>query len=106
MNASKFFSFIKSKLNALGNGLLLIALTAWYCATDPETPVHVKAFLFGDLAYLLSPVDAIPDVTLFIGFSDDLALLTATLAIVASHVKLKHKAQAKKKMGELLGSAA
>ena len=37
-------------------------LAAYYCAFDRERRLHVKAALFGALAYFVLPSDAIPDV--------------------------------------------
>ena len=48
-------------------------VAAYYCALDPETPGKSKAVLLGALAYFIMPLDAIPDVLAFVGFSDDIA---------------------------------
>ena len=41
---------------------------------DPRVPVKHKAFLGGALAYLVAPVDLIPDFIPFIGRADDLLM--------------------------------
>jgi uncharacterized membrane protein YkvA (DUF1232 family) len=88
-----------------GHKMAEVALTLFYCAMDPSTPFRVKAVIFGDLAYLISPVDAIPDV-LPGGFVDDYGILIATLALLSAHIKDEHRAKAKKKTVELFGKAA
>lgn len=46
---------------------------------DPRVPVKHKAFLGTALAYLVAPVDLIPDFIPFIGRADDLVLLALAL---------------------------
>lgn len=66
------------------------AVAAWYCATDRETPARVKAVLFAALAYFVMPADVIPDIFAVIGFSDDMAVLTAAFAMIRGHVRERH----------------
>ena len=56
------------------------ALAAWYCAIDEATPPHVKAVIFGALAYFVAPIDLIPDILAGMGFTDDAAVLAAVLS--------------------------
>jgi uncharacterized membrane protein YkvA (DUF1232 family) len=70
------------------------ALAAWYCATDTNTPLKVKATLFGALAYFILPVDIVPDVILGLGFTDDLAVLMTALTLVKNHVTQGHRDKA------------
>jgi uncharacterized membrane protein YkvA (DUF1232 family) len=46
---------------------------------DPRVPVKQKAFLGAALAYLVSPVDVIPDFIPFLGRADDLVILAFAL---------------------------
>lgn len=71
------------------------ALAAYYCATDPATPGHVKAVLVAALAYFIVPTDMIPDFIAGLGYSDDAAVLLAALRSVNRHVTLDHREQAK-----------
>ncbi|MBS3647759.1 DUF1232 domain-containing protein [Pseudaminobacter sp. 19-2017] len=66
-------------------------VAGYYCALDKETPLKTKGILLAALAYFVLPTDAIPDVFLGIGFTDDLAVLTAALAAVRAHVKPAHR---------------
>lgn len=66
------------------------AVAAWYCATDRETPTRVKGVLFAALAYFVMPADVIPDIFAVIGFSDDMAVLTAAFAMIRGHVRERH----------------
>jgi uncharacterized membrane protein YkvA (DUF1232 family) len=66
-------------------------LAAYYCAFDRETPLAVKASLLGTLAYFVLPADAVPDVLPVLGFTDDAAVLAATLKLVASSIRPEHR---------------
>ena len=57
-------------------------VAAYYCALDKETPLRVKGILFAALGYFILPADTIPDVIFGLGFTDDVAVLTAALAAV------------------------
>ncbi len=67
----------------------------WYCAMDASTPSKVKASIIGALAYLVLPADMIPDIFAGLGFTDDITVLTAVLALVTSHIKPEHRDRAK-----------
>ncbi len=71
------------------------ALAAWYCARDPLTPARVKFILMSAVAYFVLPIDAIPDLMPFLGFSDDAAVIAAALAAVASELKPAHREKAR-----------
>jgi uncharacterized membrane protein YkvA (DUF1232 family) len=66
-------------------------LAAYYCAFDRATPVQVKAALVGALAYFVLPVDAVPDVLPFVGFTDDAAVLLTALRMVGAHMRPEHR---------------
>ena len=70
------------------------AATAWYAAQDPKTPLAAKGLILGALAYFVMPVDAIPDVFVGIGFTDDAAVIAAVLATLGAHLKPRHHDQA------------
>ena len=79
-------------------------LAAYYCAFDRETPMQVKAALFGALAYFVLPVDAMPDVMPMLGFADDAAVLATALRLVASHLRPEHREAARKVLERDLSS--
>ena len=81
-------------------------IAAYYCAVDPVTPLHVKAVLFGALAYFIMPIDLIPDVIAWVGFTDDAAVLYAALRTIAPHIKDHHRQQAKAAIDRLAGGTS
>ncbi len=56
----------------------------WRVARDPRVPWPAKAVAGGALAYVVSPLDVIPDVIPGVGKLDDLFLLTRALRYLAS----------------------
>lgn len=66
------------------------AAAAYYCAVDRETPLKAKGIILAALAYFVMPMDAVPDVLAVIGFTDDIAVVTAALAMIRAHIKIQH----------------
>jgi len=77
-------------------------VAAYYCALDRRTPMRVKGTLIAALAYFVLPVDTIPDFILGFGFTDDIAVLTAAIAAVRSHITPAHRLAARQALDETL----
>ncbi|WP_248306703.1 YkvA family protein [Bosea sp. AAP35] len=76
-------------------------LAAWICTRDPKTPRRVRMTLLAALGYFVLPIDALPDIMPFLGFTDDAAVLAAALAAVAGSITPEHREKARKAMAEL-----
>ena len=70
-------------------------VAAYYCVLDRNTPLRAKGILIAALGYFVLPVDAIPDILLGFGFTDDIAVLSAAIAAVRAHITPAHKAAAR-----------
>jgi uncharacterized membrane protein YkvA (DUF1232 family) len=66
------------------------AVAAWHAARDPQTPFRAKAMMLAGLGYFVMPVDAIPDVFVGIGYTDDAAVIAAMIALVGSSIRSRH----------------
>ncbi|MBE7183928.1 MAG: DUF1232 domain-containing protein [Methylobacterium mesophilicum] len=75
-------------------------VAAYYCALDRNTPLRAKGIIFGALAYFIMPADAIPDILFMVGFTDDLAVLTAAIAAVRAHITPAHRLAAKEALAD------
>jgi uncharacterized membrane protein YkvA (DUF1232 family) len=75
-------------------------VAAYYCALDKETPFRAKAILLAALGYFILPADTIPDVVLGLGFTDDIAVLTAAITAVRAHMTPAHRLAAKRALAE------
>lgn len=95
-----FWGKVMRFAKAAGFEVIAKALWLYYAAAKPETPAWAKTVIYGALVYFISPIDAIPDVTPFIGYTDDLGVLAAAIGTVAAYidkdVKAKSAAQLKK----------
>lgn len=69
-------------------------VAAYYCALDPSTPIRVRGMLLAALAYFILPTDFVPDILGGLGFADDMALLSAVIGLVSSHITPTHRAAA------------
>ena len=79
------------------------ALSLYYTAQAPDTPIWAKTVIKGALGYFILPADAIPDLIPAVGYGDDLGVLVAALAAVAAHVTPEIKDRAKEKAAEWFG---
>jgi uncharacterized membrane protein YkvA (DUF1232 family) len=77
------------------------ALSVWWCARDPTTPMAAKGMMMAALAYFVLPTDAIPDVLPALGMTDDAAVIAAVIAIVGKNLKARHKDAAKAFLAKL-----
>lgn len=96
-----FWEKITRLAGRLGKGLVERLLIAYQVAIDPKTPLWARGTLFGALAYFGLPLDAVPDVVPFMGFTDDLTLLTAALGSVILHTRWRHVRRARRTMDTL-----
>ncbi len=72
----------KLLLRARTFGVQIYAL--FLAARDPRTPWHVKLLGIGLAAYLLMPIDLLPDVIPLIGLLDEVILIPLGLKAMAS----------------------
>lgn len=71
----------------------------WGLARDGRTPLHLKLLLGAALAYLVTPIDLIPDALPIIGQADDLTVLLLVLDLFIANapeeVRKEHLERAK-----------
>lgn len=90
-----FWHKVKNFAKVAGETVLESALKIYYSAQDPDTPTWAKSTVYAALGYFISPIDAIPDITPIVGYSDDLGVLVAATAAVAMYIKEEHAQKAK-----------
>lgn len=94
----KLAHFLKVKLNTVGVKITYTAMLLFYAYNRSETPRWAKNIILGSLTYLLSPIDAIPDLTPLIGFTDDIGVLSFGLVTIACHIDDDVRIAAKNKV--------
>lgn len=62
-------------------------MALWNFIQDPEAPWTGKAIAIGALLYLISPIDAIPDLIPIIGLLDDVAIIAFAIGKLATDLK-------------------
>ncbi|MDR2441377.1 MAG: DUF1232 domain-containing protein [Planctomycetaceae bacterium] len=103
-----FWQKIKGTAHKLGRKFLEEILILYYTLLSSQTPLHVKAMIIGALGYFISPIDLIPDVLPIVGYTDDVAVIAATVKTVTKavvkHCKIEEfREKARQKIEELLG---
>jgi uncharacterized membrane protein YkvA (DUF1232 family) len=96
----EFIKFILEMIVYVCAAAAILGLTLAYAAIDPKTPWPIRLTILGPLAYLVSPLDAVPDFTPWFGFSDDIGVMTAAIALLGAHVTEEHRAKAKKRVDD------
>ncbi len=85
-----FWDKVKKYAKIAGKNVLEPALKLYYALQDRDTPAWAKTVIIGALGYFISPIDAIPDITPVVGYSDDLGVLIAAVATVGAYIKKEH----------------
>ena len=71
-------------------------VAAYFCATDPVTPLPARAALIAAIAYFVVPFDLIPDFIAGFGYSDDAAALAAAISIAGRYMTAAHREAARR----------
>lgn len=101
---SNFWNTVQSYAKKIGIQSVYSSLLLFYAFKRKETPIWAKNIIIGVLGYLIAPIDLIPDLTPFIGYTDDLGVLGIGLVAIASYINDSVKLQAKTKLKEWFGN--
>ena len=77
---------LAAALQTKARALKRLALTVYFAARDPRTPILVRALALCIAAYAFSPIDLIPDFIPVLGYLDDLVLIPLGVALVVKLV--------------------
>ena len=100
---NSFWEKIKRFSVAVGREVAENALLLYYTLPEPNVPAWAKTTITLALGYFIFPADAIPDLTPFVGYADDLGVLVAALATVAIHVTPEAKRKATEAVEKFFG---
>ncbi|AUC88302.1 MULTISPECIES: YkvA family protein [Gammaproteobacteria] len=73
---------LTGRLRAAAKRIKHDALTVYFVARDPNTPILVRLLALAIAAYALSPIDLIPDFIPILGYLDDIILLPLGIILV------------------------
>jgi uncharacterized membrane protein YkvA (DUF1232 family) len=86
-----------------GKDVVRSGLKLYFAAVGKNMPVWAQGVAFAALAYFISPVDAIPDVTPVIGYLDDAGVLATAIVSLRAYITAEVTRQANKKLKEWFG---
>jgi len=79
-------SYISKYAKQMGTQLIYAGMLLYYAYGQKETPAWAKSTIIGAIGYLLSPIDSIPDLTPFLGFTDDLGVVMFGVVTIACYI--------------------
>ncbi len=74
------------------------ALLLFYAYRRKDTPAWAKNIVLGVLGYLITPIDAIPDLSPILGYTDDIGVLSFGLVTIATYIDDQVKEKARKQL--------
>lgn len=83
---SAFLNSLRKKIKHISSSLLYSTLLMYYAFRRKETPAWAKRIVMGAFVYLLSPFDAIPDLSPVIGYTDDMGVMLYGLVLIAAYI--------------------
>lgn len=98
-----FWEKIRKYTLQIGQVTVQKALTLYYVGVDPKTPKWAKGIVVAALGYLIFPLDAIPDLTPFVGYADDAGAIATAMASILVSINESHLTKADQKMKEWFG---
>jgi uncharacterized membrane protein YkvA (DUF1232 family) len=84
----------------IGLKSIYTVLLLYYAYVRKDTPAWAKNIILGTLGYLLSPIDAIPDLSPIIGYTDDIGVLSFGLVTIAAYVNDEVRQKARKRLSK------
>jgi len=99
-NESGFWTKCKNYASSIGQEGLEKALYLYFALDHKDCGAKEKATIYGALAYLVSPIDIIPDLTPFLGYSDDIAIIGAAIYSLTNIIDDEVKEKSKNKVKE------
>ena len=99
----KLWKKLKKFAQNLGAKMTYTVLLLYYAYRRKDTPRWAKNIVLSALGYLIAPIDAIPDISPIIGFTDDLGVLSFGLVAIAAYVNTEVKTKARNKLNKWFG---
>lgn len=101
MKLNKIISYIGKRTKQVGEKTVYSVLLMYHAYKREETPFWARNIIMASVAYFLSPFDAIPDLTPFLGFTDDLSVMMFGLVSIACFINEDVRGKARKSLGKV-----
>ena len=95
---NKLWNKISNYAKQAGTKAVYMALLLFFAYSRKETPAWAKNIMLGALGYLISPIDALPDLTPVLGYTDDAGVMAFALVIVSAYINDEVKSKSRKKL--------
>ena len=82
--------------------LVYSVLLMLYAYQSENTPPWARRIILGALAYLVAPIDSIPDLTPFLGLTDDLGVISFGLVTIACYINDEVRLKARLKLSSII----
>ena len=105
INISSLIDYLKDKGAAYTYKALYGSLLLYHAYLNKHTPSWAKRVILGTIAYILNPIDAIPDLTPLLGFTDDIGILAFSLVNIACYIDDTVRMKARLRMKEIFGES-
>jgi len=103
LSEKKLLSKVRAALSLTGKTGTTQALILFYTLKAPETPIWCRSVALASLGYFISLIDAIPDLTPVLGYTDDISVMAAAIATIAVHISPEIRRRAKAKVVDIFG---
>jgi uncharacterized membrane protein YkvA (DUF1232 family) len=99
----KFWRKLARHAKKAGINVVYLALVLFFMAKSPRVPAKNKKKIIIGLAYLILPIDAVPDFIPTVGYLDDLAVLIFIFNKISNSIDDDSKNKAKEALKKLFG---
>lgn len=94
---------INRTFGKLGQKVVYSVLLLYNAYGHRDTPSWAKNIIIGALGYFLSPLDAIPDLSPFLGYTDDIGIMSFALVTIACYINEEVRNKAKVQLKNFFG---
>lgn len=98
------FKKLTKQVKRLGNELIYQLLLTYYVLQKPGIPTRIRSLLIGSIVYFVIPFDAIPDIILGTGYTDDATIILSALSVARMYVGDEEREKAKAETSRLIGT--
>lgn len=102
MNIAHIIAYIGHRSRNIGARILYPVFLLYHAYQRKETPFWAKNIIMASIAYFLSPFDSIPDLTPFLGFTDDFSVIMFGVVTIACFINDEVRMKAKKSLDGVL----
>lgn len=101
MKLKDIFKYIGGKARNAGEQTVYAVLLMYHAYKREETPFWARNIIMASIAYFLSPFDSIPDLTPFLGFTDDLSVIMFGLVSISCFINEGVRENAKRSLSRI-----